>query len=75
MPRPYPGRVVLFVASQITIECQDTRLAWDEVAGDGLDVHVVPGDHQTLRNEAPMQTLAEKLKTRLDNARAAAVET
>lgn len=68
VPQVYPGRVVLVVASEITIECQDTRLAWDDVAGGGLDVHVVPGGHQTLRHGTPMEILAAKLNVRVDRA-------
>ncbi|WP_431947423.1 non-ribosomal peptide synthetase [Micromonospora marina] len=46
-PRPYPGRVVLFLAADredrtATIE------AWRAVAGGGLDVRVVAGDHYSI---------------------------
>ncbi|MCA1587041.1 MAG: phosphopantetheine-binding protein, partial [Acidobacteria bacterium] len=66
LPRPYPGRVVLFHGSDMPIELQDTRLAWDEVAGGGLEVHIVPGDHNSLREEPHVSVLAAKLRACLD---------
>lgn len=60
-PRMYPGAVVLFRGSEPVVRHTDTRLTWDEVAGDGLEVHGVPGDHNSLREEPHVRVLAAKL--------------
>ncbi len=47
-PETYPGRVTLF-RGQLTLAhargVADARLAWEQVAEGGLEVHEVPGDH------------------------------
>jgi thioesterase domain-containing protein len=62
LPRLYPGRLVLFWSSDpIEHRGTDTRLSWDDVAGGGLEVHVVPGNHNTMREEPHVRVLAAKL--------------
>jgi thioesterase domain-containing protein len=59
VPQIYPGRITLFWASEAPVlPHNDTRLAWGEVAADGLEVHVVPGDHGTMRDEPHVGILA-----------------
>ncbi|MBA3354610.1 MAG: amino acid adenylation domain-containing protein [Pyrinomonadaceae bacterium] len=73
VPQNYPGRITLFWASEAPVLAHnDTRLGWGEVAGDGLEVHVVPGDHGTMREEPHVGILAEKLTACLQRAHAAA---
>jgi len=73
IPQIYPGRITLFWASEHPVLAHnDTRLGWGEVAADGLEVHVVPGNHGTMREEPHVGILAEKLTACLQRAHAAA---
>lgn len=65
LPQPYPGRIVLFWASGESLGYRDYRMAWSEVA-EALEVHVIPGDHNSLRQEPHVQVLAAKLKRCLE---------
>jgi thioesterase domain-containing protein len=70
-PRPYPGRITLFYATErhpYQYNKTDTRLGWDEFAGDGLEVHLVPGNHGTMRREPHIRVLAAKLTSCLNRA-------
>jgi thioesterase domain-containing protein len=44
-PRPYPGRVVLFVNEES--HRLAPTLGWDAIVTGNLDVHAIPGDHRT----------------------------
>ena len=44
-PRPYPGRVVLFINEES--HRLDPTLGWDTIVAGDLDVHAIPGDHRT----------------------------
>ncbi len=72
-PRVYPGRVTLFWASGMTVTFHDqySPLGWNEFAGDGLEVHVIPGNHFTFREEPHVTVLAAKLTACLERAQAA----
>jgi len=50
-PAVYPGRVILLAAAEQPPEFP-ADLGWGELAGEGLDLRVVPGDHFTIM-EAP----------------------
>ena len=65
VPRPYPGRIVLFRARDLGLGPGyriDSLLGWRELARGGLDVHEVPGDHLGILREPHVQVLAEKLR-------------
>ncbi len=63
VPKPYPGRVTLFWCSDWAFRVfHDTRLGWSELAGGGLEVHVVPGNHKTMWEMPNVGTVAEKLR-------------
>jgi thioesterase domain-containing protein len=48
LPKPYPGRVILFWGSDHAIRSfHDRRLGWSEIAEGGLEVFVVPGAPRT----------------------------
>jgi len=69
VPQVYRGRITLFWGTETSITyLHDTRLGWNEVATDGLEVHVVPGNHITLREEPRVIVLAEKLTACLHRA-------
>jgi thioesterase domain-containing protein len=73
-PQSYPDRITLFLASEsLARSPQDPRLGWSAFAASGLDLQVIPGNHDTLTgnndtkiDEAHMQVLAEKLRACLD---------
>jgi thioesterase domain-containing protein len=81
-PKPYPGRIILFVTEEsLAKSCHDLRLDWKALADGGLDLQVIPGNHDTITGnndtkieEAHMQVLAENLKARM-NALEASTET
>jgi amino acid adenylation domain-containing protein len=71
-PRPYPGRLTLFWATDWpTPSRRDARLAWADFAEAGLEVHRVPGSHGSFRFEPHVRVLAEKLDVCLKRAQAA----
>jgi thioesterase domain-containing protein len=39
---------------------------WRDVTADGVEVHVVPGDHYTMLREPAVQVMAEWLKVCLE---------
>ena len=67
-PRPYPGRVTLFRASEITPEVfrenpkvwGDEALGWRDFAGD-VEIVKVPGFHDGLIFEPNVRAIAERL--------------
>jgi amino acid adenylation domain-containing protein len=62
-PRPYPGKVTLFRAREgRPVGKEDIFLGWDRVAGGGMEVHEIPGDHVSLMKEPGVRLLAEELK-------------
>jgi thioesterase domain-containing protein len=67
-PQPYAGRVTLFWGAESPGIASDRRLGWSEVAEDGLEVHVVPGTHQTMRMEPHVRVLAAEINTCIERA-------
>jgi len=63
--RDYPGRITYFWARDAETTYEDNRLAWAKLAGGGFDLHKVPGDHATMREEPNVAVLVEKLKPAL----------
>jgi thioesterase domain-containing protein len=63
IPQVYPGRITLFLSREAPERsCYDRRLGWNEMATGGLEVCVVPGNHETLFGEPHVRILAEKLR-------------
>jgi thioesterase domain-containing protein len=70
VPQVYPGRVTLFLSSEAPERSfYDRRLGWNDMAAEGLEVHVVPGNHDTLFSEPHVRVLAEKLRVCLQKVR------
>jgi aspartate racemase len=70
-PQVYPGRIVLFLSVEAPERtCYDRRLGWNESAAEGLEVHVVPGNHDNLFGEPHVGVLAEKLRGCLQRVQA-----
>jgi thioesterase domain-containing protein len=64
-PRPYPGRVTLFWAAYVPRPLggiADTRDAWARLAGGGVEVYRVPGDHVMLIVEPRVHQLGDILR-------------
>ena len=62
----YDGRIVLFRASEEDkFHLSFKQLGWDGLATQGIEVVLVPGDHDTLALEPNARVLAEKLRERL----------
>jgi thioesterase domain-containing protein/acyl carrier protein len=71
IPQPYRGRATLFRASEeAAADSQDLTLGWEELATEGVDLHWVPGNHQTMVAEPHVQVLAKQLRACLDQSQA-----
>ncbi|MDB6124520.1 MAG: hypothetical protein JWQ71_3513 [Pedosphaera sp.] len=65
LPKPYSGKVTLFRSQGHQLFCSyDSQYGWGELA-DEVEVHVVPGAHESILEEPHVGVLAEKLKERL----------
>jgi thioesterase domain-containing protein len=68
----YPGRVALFKASEeLEGTSPDPTLGWSQWAVEGVEVHVVPGNHANMVYQPHVEVLAEKLRDCLNHAQAA----
>jgi amino acid adenylation domain-containing protein len=62
-PQPYEGRITYFRASDRLSEYAiDPIDDWRNLAGDGVEVHVAPGNHYTMLKEPAVLVLADWLK-------------
>ncbi len=66
-PRVYSGPIVLFQASQQLLAKQRSAEAsgWRALAGGGLTVHTLPGNHYSLLREPHIAILAKQLRIHL----------
>jgi amino acid adenylation domain-containing protein len=62
---PYSGRVTVFSSNERQHKTDDPTLGWRHVASE-VDLHVIPGDHQTCLTEH-FDVSAKYLKSCLDN--------
>ena len=69
LPRPYPGRIILFRVPVRGESPLDDDRGWIELAKAGLEIHETPGEHHTVF-EAHVPVLAEKLNACLRAAAA-----
>ncbi len=68
----YPGRVTLFNASEVDPAIlPDPEYGWPGLAQE-IEVHLVPGNHDTMLAEPHVAVLAEKIRLCLDRAGAGA---
>jgi amino acid adenylation domain-containing protein len=68
VPRYYAGRVTQFLARHEARTGIDARLLWPDLVRDGLELHLVDGDHATMLEEPHVRGLAAKLQACLDRA-------
>jgi hypothetical protein len=64
-PKPYSGKVNLFLAAQSPVRYSDALWSWHRMAPNGLDVHTIPGSYIGILKEPQVQKLASQLKTYL----------
>lgn len=70
-PGAYPGRIILFLTEEATsLYAIDPRDGWMALAGDGIEVHAVAGDNNSLFDARFVDALAEKLKSCITKAHA-----
>jgi thioesterase domain-containing protein len=63
-PAHFPGRVTVLLPKQSADIHGNTDLGWGRVAGGGVDVHIMPGDHDSLLREPEMlRCVAEKIRS------------
>ncbi|MBD2567296.1 non-ribosomal peptide synthetase [Anabaena lutea] len=61
-PTVYPGKVIFFKAVDQSQEYARYLQRWEELAAGGLEIHDIPGNHDTLMAEPHVSVLAEKLR-------------
>ena len=67
--KPYQGKVVLFKAMERPYFVDDFEfLGWTQYAEGGVEVHDIPGDHQTMFFEPNCKVLAGEMDKALFNA-------
>ena len=66
----YPGKITLmravergYLGMELLGIREDPRLGWVALAGGGLEIHDVPGEHGNVLNEPHVRTVAEELET------------
>jgi thioesterase domain-containing protein len=75
LPRPYAGRIEIFLTEQSLRSVQNRQLTWGEYALAGAGLHEIPGNHATITGagdtpieSAHMQALAQQLGACIDAA-------
>ena len=67
-PSAYPGRIHIFLAQDCYESAGippalDPRSRWQDVAGSGSDVHIVPGNHNSILTQPHARNLAEAIRS------------
>jgi amino acid adenylation domain-containing protein len=60
--RAYPGKITFFRARDAETDYEDNRAAWAKVPAEAFELHEIPGNHTTMREEPNVAVLVEKLK-------------
>jgi amino acid adenylation domain-containing protein len=67
VPRTYPGRVLLFRATERPLGSKDELfLGWNDLALGGVEIYEVPGNHMSIVDEPAVATLAAQLTSCLE---------
>jgi amino acid adenylation domain-containing protein len=69
-PRTYPGQIILFKANEQSTISDDALWGWSSLAKNGVEIHVVPGNHYTMIRQPYVQILAERLREILQECKA-----
>jgi hypothetical protein len=71
-PRVYPGRMTVFLSGSVWPGFQlDPKLDLCGMDADEIDLHLVPGDRDSMMREPHVGALAEQLRISLETARVA----
>jgi len=71
-PKPYSGRVVFFQSTDWPIgRYWDFHASWNGLLGGGLELHKIPGGHESMFYEQNVDSLADKLQACLKDAETA----
>jgi len=71
VPQVYPNSITLLRTTiQSSIAHQEPTLGWSQLAGGGVEVHRVGGNHLTMLRKPYVQVLAEQLTVCIDKAQA-----
>jgi thioesterase domain-containing protein len=68
VPGFYDGRITLLRTERNEDAESDATMGWSDFAGEGVEVHLVPGNHFTMINEPHVQVLAERLRAAIERA-------
>jgi thioesterase domain-containing protein/acyl carrier protein len=78
IPRPYPGRILLFRSSvgyrRAEMRIADPMMGWKRIAKGGLEMFVVPGNHLQIVREPNVSSMGETLRTCLEQVQLSLVE-
>jgi thioesterase domain-containing protein/acyl carrier protein len=67
VPKIYPGKILFFRAQERDAYLpHNPELAWIDLARQGTEVHIVPGNHITMSELPQVQVLANRLKICLE---------
>lgn len=67
VPQVYPGKIVLFRASEKALRgLDDAQGGWSQYAGAGLEIHEIDADHGNILNEPQVRYLAGALRASLE---------
>jgi amino acid adenylation domain-containing protein len=74
-PQVYPGKIVLFRASEKALRgLDDPQGGWARYAAAGLEIHEIDADHGNILNEPQVRHLAAEIRTSLQQAQSAQSE-
>ncbi|MBD2741503.1 non-ribosomal peptide synthetase [Coleofasciculus sp. FACHB-1120] len=69
VPQAYPRKITLLKNSEQSIAAnQDPSMGWGELAGGGMEIYNIPGNHLTMLKKPHVQVLTEQLRTCIENA-------
>ncbi|MBD1892511.1 non-ribosomal peptide synthetase [Coleofasciculus sp. FACHB-SPT9] len=69
VPQVYPSKITLLKNSEQNIAAnQDPSMGWGELAGGGVEIYNIPGNHLTMLKKPHVQVLTEQLRTCIENA-------
>ena len=68
IPKNYPGPITFFLSTERPADSTGRKLAWRDLTTEGLDIHVVPGDHSSMLANPHVRVLAQELKACLEAA-------
>lgn len=67
VPQTYPGKIVLFRASEKALRgLDDPQGGWSQYAAGGLEIHEIDADHGNILNEPQVRHLASAMRAALE---------